>query len=48
MKLTLHKSQVYSYRLCSDELAVHSCPSFACRGGCERREWIILLLVFIA
>jgi len=26
MKLTLHKSQVHSYRLCSDEIAVHSCP----------------------
>jgi len=26
MKLTLHKSQVHSYRLCSDELAVQSCP----------------------
>ena len=26
MKLTLHKIQVHSYRLCSDELAVQSCP----------------------
>jgi len=26
MKLTLHKTQVHCYRLCSNELAVHSCP----------------------
>jgi len=26
MKLRLHNSQVHSYRLCSDELAVQSCP----------------------
>jgi len=26
MKLTLHKSQVHCYRLCSGELAVQSCP----------------------
>jgi len=49
MKLTLHKSQVHSYRLCSDmSLQFNHDPSFACRGGCERRERIILLLVFIA
>jgi len=26
MKLTLHKSQAHCYWLCSDELAVQSCP----------------------
>jgi len=49
MKLTLHKSQVRSYRLCSDmSFQFNHAPSFACRGGCERRERIILLMVFIA
>jgi len=49
MKLTLHKSQVHSYRLCSDmSLQFNHSPSCACRGGCERRERTILLLVFIA
>jgi len=49
MKLTLHKSQVHIFRLCSDmSLQFNHSPSFACRGCCERRERIILLLVFIA
>jgi len=55
MKLTLHKSQVHSY---SDELAVIVMQWWACsslmplplpaEASCESREWIVLLLVFIA
>jgi len=49
MKLTLHKSQVHSYSVmqwwaCSSLIS----PPLPAEVGCESREWIVLLLVFIA
>ena len=49
MKLTLHKSQVHSYSVMQwrawSSLMSRPLPAEA---GCESREWIVLLLVFIA
>jgi len=49
MKLTLHKSQVHSYSVmqwwaCNSLMS----PALPAEAGCESRERIVLLLVFIA
>ena len=43
-------AQEWGSQLCHAVMSLQftQVPSFACRGGCESRERIVLLLVFIA